>query len=145
MLALLTGGKLSMPQRGGFGSGAGGFGGRGMGGGVVLMEIVWLWRQGWWTWYANGNRRNESTTVWSKSAIPEPAVLELTIHKPTISESDGWIQPAISKPDGRRYGGPRSRIWRNNAAGRGNQADPETCKLFPFCLTPNDKLTNTVT
>src|ERR1700739_1970219 len=31
ILALLTGGKLSMPQRGGFGSGAGGFGGRGMG------------------------------------------------------------------------------------------------------------------
>lgn len=34
MLALLTGGKLSMPERGGFGggaSGAGGFGGRGMG------------------------------------------------------------------------------------------------------------------
>jgi hypothetical protein len=31
MLALLTGGKLNMPQRRGFGSGAGGFGGRGMG------------------------------------------------------------------------------------------------------------------
>ncbi|KAL7274224.1 hypothetical protein RUND412_002880 [Rhizina undulata] len=31
MLALLTAGKLSMPQRGGFGRGAGGFGGRGMG------------------------------------------------------------------------------------------------------------------
>ena len=51
MLALLTDGKLSMPQRGGFGSGAGGFGGRGMGRGVVsvawevwvvLVEIVWL-------------------------------------------------------------------------------------------------------
>jgi hypothetical protein len=31
-----------MPQRGGFGNGAGGFGGRGMGRGVVLVEIVWL-------------------------------------------------------------------------------------------------------
>ncbi|KAI9736969.1 MAG: hypothetical protein M1834_000558 [Cirrosporium novae-zelandiae] len=31
MLALLTGGKLSMPQRGGFGGGVGGFGGRGTG------------------------------------------------------------------------------------------------------------------
>jgi hypothetical protein len=36
-----------MPQREGFGSGAAGFGRRGMGmGGVILVEAVWLYHMG---------------------------------------------------------------------------------------------------
>src|SRR5436305_5384503 len=60
----------------GFGSGAGGFGGRGMGnvdsiGWKLYGYVTWrrLWRRGWWMrygwfwWssYANGNWRYEST------------------------------------------------------------------------------------
>jgi hypothetical protein len=82
-----------MPQRGGFGSGAAGFGRRGMGmGGDIGGSRMVISYGGSYGGGVGGH-------------------------------GTGWAQPAISKSDGlvwRRHDGPGSRIWRDNASGRGN-------------------------